>query len=74
MISGSGMFETKGKELFKCIKTYSSEPNEYGKDFIKGKTYTGEKEDNEYYYLDSTENGTCVLISNNELKEYFVKQ
>jgi hypothetical protein len=66
------MIETEGKQKFKCIKTFSSEPEVYGIDFYKGKEYTGEREDNEYYYLDSTENGTCVLVSNEELKEYFI--
>lgn len=67
------MFETKGKELFLCIKEFASEPEEYGIDFYAGKQYYGEREDEEYYYLDSTENGTCVLVSNEELEKYFTK-
>ena len=59
------------KYLFKCLKTFASEPEEYGIDFYEGKQYYGEKEDEEYYYLESSENGTCVLVSNEELKEYF---
>ena len=65
------MFNPQDKTLYKCKKTYASEPKEYGTDFYAGKTYYGEREDDEYYYLDSTENGTCVLISNEELEEYF---
>lgn len=61
------------KQLFKCIKTYASEPKLYGTDFYRGKIYTGEKEDNEYYYINSTENGTDVLISNKELTEFFTE-
>lgn len=64
-------FDIQGKTKFKCKKTFSSEPEVYGIDFIEGKEYYGEKEDEEYYYLDSTENGTCVLVSNSELEEYF---
>ena len=59
------------KEYFKCLKTFASEPSIYGIDFYEGRIYTGEKEDEEYYYFDSTENGTCVLVSNDELVEYF---
>ena len=61
----------QNKKLFRCIKEYASEPDVYGIDFIKNKLYFGEKEDNEYYYVDSTENGTCVLISNKELSKHF---
>lgn len=66
------MFEESVKVLFECIKTFASDPDEYGVDFKKGKKYYGEKEDSEYWYMDSTENGTCVLVSNEELKEYFI--
>ena len=65
------LFKTENKEWYKCIKTFASDPDIYGIDFKEGKIYTGEKEDEEYYYLDSTENGTCVLVSNEELEEYF---
>lgn len=61
----------EGKQNFKCIKTYVSEPETYGIDFYEGKTYTGEREDEEFFYLDSSENGTCVLVNEEELKEFF---
>lgn len=65
------MFDIIGKTLFRCKKDFASDTEVYGTDFYEGKQYTGEKEDGEYWYLDSTENGTCVLVSNGELKEYF---
>jgi hypothetical protein len=71
MNKGTGMFEKSGKESFRCLKDFASDPEEYGIDFIKNNIYYGQKEDNEYYYLDSTENGTCVLISNRELYDNF---
>ena len=64
-------FDREGKKHFKCKKSFASEPEVYGIDFIEGKTYTGEREDDECYYLDSDENGTCVLVSNEEIYEYF---
>jgi hypothetical protein len=67
-------FETTGKTRYTCIKTYASEPEQYGIDFYEGREYKGKMEDNEGYYLDSTENGTCVWITNEELEEYFVKK
>jgi hypothetical protein len=71
MIKGSGVFDIYGKTLFKCLTTYASEPEVYGIDFYESKTYYGQRVDNEYWYLDSTENGTDVLVSNEELEEYF---
>jgi hypothetical protein len=71
MIKGSGVFDNYGKTLFKCVKTFASDPQEYGTDFYEDREYYGSKEDNEYWYLSSTENGTDVLVSNEELKEYF---
>lgn len=67
------MFETEGKTIYKCKKNFASEPKQYGVDFIEGKTYTGEREDEEGYYLDSTENGTCVWVTNEELEEHFIQ-
>ncbi len=66
-------FETEGKTTYQCIKTYASEPEEYGTDFYEGKTYTGEREDEEGYYVDSSENGTSVWLTNEEMTEYFTE-
>lgn len=65
--------DNSGKKLYKCIKTYASEIDVYGIDFIKGKKYYGKREDKEGFYFDSTENGMCVWITNEELKEYFIE-
>jgi len=59
------------KYKYKCIKTFASDPAEYGIDFYEGKEYVGEFEDDETHYLYSTENGTDVLITNEELYEHF---
>lgn len=63
--------EPERKILYLCTKTFASEPEEYGTDFYAGKLYYGEREDEEYLYLDSTENGMCVLVSNEELEKHF---
>jgi len=62
------------KILFKCVETFASEPEEYGIDFVAGKRYYGELEDDEGYYINSTENGTDVFVTNEEVKEYFQVQ
>ena len=69
-----GMCDNTNKTLFKCIKTFAADPEDYGIDFVANKLYYGEREDDESFYLDSTENGTCVLVSNDEIKEYFIEQ
>ena len=51
--------------MYLCLKTYDGE---YGVDFWSGKVY--------HYkdgYMDSTENGTSVMIDENELKENWRK-
>lgn len=57
--------------VFKCIKQYAAEPEIYGIDFKVGKKYIG-KIDTDGYYIESTENGTSVLLTKSELEEYFV--
>lgn len=48
-----------------CLKTYENDEY-YGVDFYSGKVY-------EYKngYMHSTENGTDVMITENELKQYW---
>lgn len=61
------------KKLFKCIKTYASDETVHGIDFKKGKSYYAEVEDKECWRFDSAEDGSSVLVSNEELEEYFKK-
>lgn len=58
--------KTNGKYM--CMKTYNDEIEEYGVDFLCGKVY--EYKDG---YMHSTENGTDVEISTNELKKILAK-
>ena len=51
-----------------CMQTYNNEVEEYGIDFLSGKTY--EYKDG---YMHSTENGSDVEIEINELEKYWVK-
>lgn len=53
-------------EAYLCTKTY--EDDDYGIDFLNGKIY--------YYkdgYMHSTENGTSVMIEEDELRENWEK-
>ena len=52
---------------YMCLKTYEDDES-YGVDFYLGKVY-------EYKngYMHSTENGTDVMISDNELIQYWQK-
>lgn len=63
------------KEKFKCIKNYEGDFSEYGIDFLEGNEYFGMicENDNECYYIHSTENGTDVVLTIEELEEYFIK-
>lgn len=58
---------------FKCIKAYSGDKEIYGVDFLEGRTYQGKQDGADFYRLESTENGTSVLLSTQEVEEYFVK-
>lgn len=56
---------------FLCLHTFAADKKEYGIDFYKGKMYSGRVEDKEHWYVNSTENGTSVLMSNEEMEKYF---
>ena len=51
-----------------CIVTYANDEEEYGKDFYSGQTY--EYKDG---YMHSTENGTDVMMDEEELNKFWVK-
>ena len=54
-------------ERYICLKTYEDD-EDYGVDFYTGKVY--EYKDG---YMHSIENGTDVIISENELNRYWQK-
>lgn len=54
-------------EKYICLKTYEDDAS-YGIDFYLVKTY--EYKDG---YMHSTENGTDVIVSESELKQYWQK-
>lgn len=59
------------KIAFKCIKTFAAEKEVYGIDFYKDKTYYGIPDGIGGYYMDSTENGTSVEMSVEEIDKHF---
>lgn len=60
---------------YKCVKTFFPNFEEYGVDCEEGKVY--EVNDNNCtilpYNINDTENGSTVMISEQELQQYFVK-
>lgn len=51
---------------YRCLETYTDD--DYGLDFLRGKVYEYRDE-----YMHSTENGTDVMIDEEELSQFWEK-
>ena len=58
------------KKEFLCVKTFAADEEQYGVDFVPGNVYVCDIESG---YMESTENGTSVWLTNDDLNECFVE-